>query len=77
MKQEKQNRTCLVRVQLTPRELDHINTRYNKPTLKFLQKQFARNLMERINRQEMPPPIPLPILKESISLKKEGQRKRK
>src|ERR1700722_16957149 len=46
---------------------------YNKPTLKFLQKQFARNLMERINRQEISPPIP----KENINSQKERQRKRK
>jgi hypothetical protein len=54
---------------------------YNKPTFKFLQNQFARNLMKRINRQEIPSPIPKeippPILKENINPQKERQRKRK
>jgi len=56
---------------------------HNKPTLKFLQKQFARNkqlreseksrLGETIDRQKIPPPTP----KEKISSEKQRQKKRK
>jgi hypothetical protein len=47
MKQGKQNRTCQVKVQLTPRELDHINTRWHGSTYRKRSEYFRKLLLRK------------------------------